>query len=37
METEAWCVVLRACDKWKLDPVKGAGELHREKQTNREN
>ena len=37
METEMWCVVLRACDKWKLDPVKGAGELRREKQANREN
>ena len=37
METETWCVVLRACDKWTLDPVKGAGELRREKQANREN
>lgn len=37
METEAWCVVLRACDKWKLDLVEGAGELRREKQANREN
>ena len=37
METEMWCVVLRACDKWKVDLVKGAGEFRREKQANREN
>ena len=37
METETCSVVLRACDKWKLDPVKEAGELRREKWVNRGN
>lgn len=37
METETCCMVLKVCDKRKLDPVKEVGELRREKWVNRGN